>query len=732
METFDQLLHHEHFVRQTLQGLLRDPTAIDDAVQETWLRAWRKPPRGLVEPQTWLAKVARNLAASRWRSDQRRVARERAAVAGEVESPEATQRRVEVRQQVVAAILALDEPYRGVVLLRYEQGLDIREIAARFGRSTATVRSQLSRAHDQLRARLDREFGGRQQWTVLAATLVGDKAVAPAMGLAVLAASACAMTLAAGWFAWPSFDAAPPASTPAGTAVVAAVTARTMEQPAVEAGERMEAALQQDPARAPALRQRVELFDRSYYDDYELATFSFEHGVRDDPDLSITRNKWDLQFTHGEFDTMNPRSVIVDLGPIEPASFGSAELPTIVPAQRCKVREGHACFVGTNDQDTALATVIFVREHEVGRTCRFDWFTTDGTGRWQGSLADPGKGKAWADVLVELYGSMRTAQNLRAMTRPSVCWQLRGGAGGGNPRRIDLAGVPNMYVDARSQQPLDVVTPPTMDERCQAWSDGGGTVPVGSVFVITRIDYGGGARGDSNGHGEFRIVVNDQEVVKFDASTTPIAGTWTGRLMVQNGAEGDTYFEIANSSWGEVRVRGQFVAGAGRPGFGGLNAGFGKVPPPVVWPKGVLGVPEARLQVRTSSNSGGNPRRIDLRGRYSMYVDRLAREPLDFGAVLAAGETSVAFAKGGHLTPQTVFVVTSVRYTGATGDASGTRFRIVVAGKAIVESKNANDTLQGEWKGLLEIPPGEEMRTFVEVASGSYADVVLSGRFESR
>ena len=43
METFDQLLHHEHFVRQTLHGLLRDPAAIDDAVQETWLRAWRRP-----------------------------------------------------------------------------------------------------------------------------------------------------------------------------------------------------------------------------------------------------------------------------------------------------------------------------------------------------------------------------------------------------------------------------------------------------------------------------------------------------------------------------------------------------------------------------------------------------------------------------------------------------------------------------------------------------------------
>jgi hypothetical protein len=629
----------------------------------------------------------------------------------------------------VAAILALDEPYRGVVLLRYEQGLDIRAIAERFGRSAATVRSQVSRAHDQLRARLDREFGGRQQWAVLAATLVGEKAVAPAVGLAVLAGSACAVVLAAGWLVWPSLDPAP-AAVPAGTAVVAAATAPAIEQPAVAAGERVAAGSPQDPARAPALRESVELFDRSYYDDYELATFSFEHGVRDDPDLSITRNKWDLVFETGEFDTLNPRSVIVDLGPIEPAAFATADLPTILPASRAKVWAGHAYFVGTNDKDTTLATVIFVREHKQRRTCRFDWFTTDGTGRWQGSLADPGKDRAWVDVLVELYGAMRTALNVGALVRPSLCWQLRGGAGGGNPRRIDLTGLANMYVDTRSKEPIDVVTPPTQDERCLAWSDGG-MVPIGSVFAITRIDYAGGARGDSNGPGAFRIVVNDQEVVRFESSATPIAGTWAGRLKVENGAERHTWFEIANSSWGEVRVWGEFVSGLARPGFGGLNAGFGNVPSRVVLPAQVLGVPEARLQVRTAS-VGGNACRIDLRGRRLFRIDRLAGEPLDFRAPLAAGETCVAYVKGGQLTPKTVFVVTSVRYTGATGDGSGTPFRIVVAGEAIVESKAANDTLQGEWRGLLEIVPGEEMRTFVEVGNGSHADVVLSGRFETR
>lgn len=730
MEAFDKLFRHEYFVRQTLQGLLRDPAAIDDAVQETWLRAWRRPPGA--EAKTWLARIGRNLAISRWRSERRRAARERAAVSGEAESAETSQRRVEMRQQVVAAILALDEPYRGVVLLRYEQGLELAAIAERLGRSAATVRSQLSRAHDQLRARLDREFGGRERWSLLAVAVVRETTMAPAIALALLAGGAGAALLAAGWLSWHAFDAAP--ALPVSPAVLATTaranaSAPATESPALGTGERVAAASPQDPARAPALRQAVELFDRNYYDDYELATFSFEHGVRDDPDLTITRNQWDLMLAQGEFDTFDPRSVIVDLGALEPEAFGGITLPTVLIARRCRVQAGHAYFVGTNDDDTTLATVLFVREHEIHRKCRFDWFTTDGTGRWQGSLLDPGKGKPWAEVLVELYGAMRQAQNVRPLVRPSVRWQLRGGAGGGNPRRIDLAGVAGTYVDRRSEQPIDVTTPPASEERCSAWSDGG-TVPVGSVFVITRIDYAGGARGDHNGDGAFRIVVDDKELVRFETSPAPIAGTWTGRLTVANGAEGNTWFEIANSSWGEVRLHGEFVPGTGRPGFGGRNDGFGRVPARRVLPTPVLGAPAARLQVR-SDNVGGNSCRIDLRGRHSMYVNRTAREPIDFRTPLAANE-AVGFAKGGHLTPDTVFVVTSVVYSGATGDGSGTPFRIVIAGTAIVESKAANEPLHGEWTGMLEILPGEEMRTFVEVGNGSHADVMLTGRFERR
>lgn len=734
--SLEQLLPHEQFVRETLRGLLRDPTLVEDAVQETWLRAWRRPPSALQEPRTWLARTARNLAIGRWRSERRRMAREQAvATAGEAESAATSLRRVEMCQQVVAAILALDEPYRTVVLLRYEQGLDFAAIARRLGRSPATVRSQLSRAHDQLRQRLDREFGGREAWAAIAVAFVGAPAVVPTGGV-VVAAVALASALAVGvWTVWPGSDLAPPALPGPTLDAVAAVAVVPDASPTPRDDERARVAAErpQEPRAANALREPAVLFDRSWYEDFELATFSFEHGLRDDPGLRVTRNDWDLVLDSDKFRVgmvVDDHSLIADLGPLEPAVFGTVELPSLLPATEARVLVGHAYYVGTRDDDTTLATVLFVREHRAGRTTEFDWFTTDGTGRWQGSVADPGNGRAWVGELTELYRRQLAALDVRALARPEVVLQLRGGAGGGNLRRLDLAGEINGYVEGKSEQRLDVLAPPAADERCLAWSTGG-TVPVGSTFVITRIEYRGGCRGDGNGRGAFRVVVNDHALVDRPTSSEPIAGIWTGRVGVANGAEHRTFFEIGNSSWGEVQISGAFEAGQGLPGFGGTNAGFGK--PPVVdpVPPRRLGVPEVRLQVRTGA-VGGNACRFDLRARQSSYVDRVESAPLDFSMPLPPDQRCVAYGTGGLLEPGVTFVVTSVRFRARVGEGHGAPLRIVVAGVELVKSGSAATAAEGEQAGEFEIPAGEETRTYVEVGNSSYVDVVLSGRFEYR
>jgi RNA polymerase sigma factor (sigma-70 family) len=734
---FEQLVRHEQFVRQALRGLLRDPGAIDDALQETWLRAWQSPPPGEGMTRTWLARTARNLAIGRWRSERRRARREQrvaASAAGDVESAAASQQRVELCQRVVAAILALDEPYRGVVLMRYEQGLDIAAIAGRCGRSAATVRSQLSRAHDQLRERLASEYGGRERWAALATSFVGS-AVAPrtvALGAVPALAAAAAIAVAA-WLAWPMTEPSPPqlasgaASLPAAAATATPAIARNSTD-----SVRVASDAPQERSSAPMLRAPAELFDRSYYDDYELATFSFEHGLRDDLDLRVTRNDWEIQLANSMFSVnmvTDDRSRIADLGPMAPAAFGAADLQALAAIDRVSVRVGHAYFIGTRDRDTTLATVIFVRAFEPSRRCCFDWFTTDGTGRWQGSVADPGTGRPWVDELVRLYQQQLVAQNVRALQRPMVWLQLRGGAGGGNPRHLDVAGEDNGRVDVRATAPIDVATPATTQEQCQAYAEAG-TVPVGSTFVVTRIDYRGGNPGDSNGSGGFRIVVAGDAVVDLPPSSEPIAGTWTGRLVVKNGEEGRTRFEIRNSSWGEVVFYGVFEHGVDAPGFGGKNAGFGRVP--VVAPEVTrLAVPAIRLQLHTGPRSGSSCR-LDLRVRSNRDIDRFAKAPIDSSAQLPDGVDCLAFGEGGPIPAGCTFVVTAIRYDARNRNGERALLRVVVAGKEVVRTMEPGAAPQGLAEGHYEIVAGEETRTFVEVGSDCWIDVVLTGRFEFR
>lgn len=163
--TPDLLLAHERFVRRVANDLLRDEHAVHDVVQDTWLRALLAGPRALAALPRWLARTAANRAVDVRRAAARRQRHEgQAAIPGHVEPVAVTVERLSVQREVVAAILALHEPYRTVVLMRYYHDLEPTEIAAQLGGKPATVRTQLVRAHELLRERLDRTHGSRDAW----------------------------------------------------------------------------------------------------------------------------------------------------------------------------------------------------------------------------------------------------------------------------------------------------------------------------------------------------------------------------------------------------------------------------------------------------------------------------------------------------------------------------------------------------------------------------------------
>jgi RNA polymerase sigma factor (sigma-70 family) len=185
----EALLAHAGWVRDLARGLLRDPHSADDVVQETWLAALRRAPEDSSRLASWLARVARNFAGKRIRGDARRAGHERLAPEREpAPSPADLFERAALHREIVEAVLALDEPYRAAILLRYFEELTPRAIARRDGMPVRTVKTRLARGLEKLRSQLDARAGGnREAWLgALVAFTREPFAVGPAATAATL------------------------------------------------------------------------------------------------------------------------------------------------------------------------------------------------------------------------------------------------------------------------------------------------------------------------------------------------------------------------------------------------------------------------------------------------------------------------------------------------------------------------------------------------------------------
>lgn len=184
----DALLVHASWARDLARGLVADTAAADDLVQEAWVAALESPPRHAENLRGWLGTVIRNLARSHGRSHGRRAAREaRVALEDHQEAPssEALASRIETQRRLVSAVLALDEPYRSTVILRFYEGLDATQIATRLRVAPSTARWRIKVGLDTLRERLDHDFDGdRAAWVALVLPIARPR-LAPASTTAV-------------------------------------------------------------------------------------------------------------------------------------------------------------------------------------------------------------------------------------------------------------------------------------------------------------------------------------------------------------------------------------------------------------------------------------------------------------------------------------------------------------------------------------------------------------------
>jgi RNA polymerase sigma-70 factor (ECF subfamily) len=169
----EALLAHAGWVSRLARSLVVDPNLADDVVQQSWVAALDHPPRHGSNLRAWWAQVVRNTARQLGRKESRLALREKVAPRPKPpRSPADLAYQAELHQVLVGAVLALEEPYRSAILLRYYHDHSPQQIAEIHGVPGSTVRSWLRRGIEQLRARLDeRVEGGRSAWTLVLAPL---------------------------------------------------------------------------------------------------------------------------------------------------------------------------------------------------------------------------------------------------------------------------------------------------------------------------------------------------------------------------------------------------------------------------------------------------------------------------------------------------------------------------------------------------------------------------------
>ncbi len=131
---------------------LRDEALAEDAVQETFLKAYRALDqfRGDSSERTWLTRIAINTCRDFRRATWFKLVDPRAtldAIPAEADQPDTD-------DTVLLEVMRLPAKYREVILLRHYQDLSLKEIADALSTGVPTISSRLSRARNLLKKKL--------------------------------------------------------------------------------------------------------------------------------------------------------------------------------------------------------------------------------------------------------------------------------------------------------------------------------------------------------------------------------------------------------------------------------------------------------------------------------------------------------------------------------------------------------------------------------------------------
>lgn len=143
---------YDHRLRALAFSLLRDQTAMDDVLQDVYLKAYRALPdfRGDSRLSTWLLRITYTTCMSYLRVPEREIASD-AELRAESVSPEELVELITRRGQLAEALATLAPDLRACTLLVHGMGLSYREAAEVLDSKPGTVGWRLNVARRQLR-----------------------------------------------------------------------------------------------------------------------------------------------------------------------------------------------------------------------------------------------------------------------------------------------------------------------------------------------------------------------------------------------------------------------------------------------------------------------------------------------------------------------------------------------------------------------------------------------------
>ena len=143
-------------VLRTCFVLLSDRTLAEDAMQDTFMKAWKAMSqfegRENASPKTWLMRIAVNTC-----KDYRRTQwlRHRNQTSPIDELPEAVLPTTSVSRELFLTVMSLPDKYKQVVLLYHYQSMTMEEVADALRVSRPAVSRRLKKAYELLRAELE-------------------------------------------------------------------------------------------------------------------------------------------------------------------------------------------------------------------------------------------------------------------------------------------------------------------------------------------------------------------------------------------------------------------------------------------------------------------------------------------------------------------------------------------------------------------------------------------------